>query len=119
MPACPSVAALVFGMVCTVNADRIVDGDTFKARFGNDVRSVRVIGIDTPERGERGFHEATKAVERAFEGRMVTLTIGGAKSRRAGQCVGKAVLDRYDRVLARVSGWPETVRRWDKGPWCR
>jgi endonuclease YncB( thermonuclease family) len=119
MISCPTIALLSFGMVCTVQVDRVVDGDTFKANFGGDVRSVRVIGIDTPERGERGFAEATRLAERRFKGRVVTLRIGGAKRRRAGMCVGKAVLDRYDRVLARVDGWPKVVRRWDKGPWCR
>ena len=116
---CPALAALIVGMICTAPVERIVDGDTFKARFGGELHSVRVVGIDTPERGERGFQEATKAVKRVYEGRTATLTIGGARSRRAGQCVGSAVLDRYKRVLARVEGWPVTVRRWDKGPWCR
>jgi len=119
MTACPAIPLLVFGMVCSVHVDRIVDGDTFKARFGDEVHSVRVVGVDTPERGERGFAESTQAAERRFEGRRVTLTVGGARSRSAGQCVGQAVLDTYDRVLAQVEGWPEVIRRWDKGPWCR
>lgn len=117
--ACPALAALVAGMICTTHVDRIVDGDTAYMQFGGESVSVRVVGIDTPERGARGFAEATKAAERAFEGKTATLSIGGAKSRRAGQCVGRAVTDRYGRVLARVDGWPHVVRRWDKGPWCR
>lgn len=119
MPACPATALLAFGMVCSVQVDRVVDGDTFKAQFGGAVRSVRVVGIDTPERGESGFAESTRAAERRFDGKTVNLIVGGARSRSAGQCVGQAVLDRYDRVLARVEGWPAAVRRWDKGPWCR
>ncbi len=119
VPACPAIAALVVGMICTAPVERVVDGDTFKARFGLESVSVRVVGIDTPERGEAGFKEATKAAQRRYEGQVATLTIGGAKSRRAGQCVGSAVLDRYGRILARVDGWPKVIRRWDKGPWCR
>ena len=88
-------------------------------RFGAETHSVRVVGIDTPERGERGYQEATKAAQGAFDGRTAILRIGGARSRRQGQCVGQAILDRYGRVLARVEGWPEAVRRWDKGPWCK
>ena len=119
MAPCPAIAALVVALTCSAPVERVVHGDTFKATFGGELHSVRVGGIDTPERGERGFAEAAKAAERAFEGRTVTLTIGGARSRRNGLCAGHAVTDRYGRVLARVDGWPATVRRWDKGPWCR
>jgi len=119
MVACPAITALVVGLTCSAPVLEVIDGDTFRTRFGDELRSVRIVGIDTPERGERGFKEATRAAERAYNGRTATLTIGGAKSRRAGQCVGHAVLDRYGRVLARVDGWPQAIRRWDKGPWCR
>ncbi len=119
MPPCPAIAALVAGMVCTAPVDRVVDGDTAWMAFGGvESRKVRIVGIDTPERGEPGFQEATEAARDAVEGRTATLTIGGAKGRRNGRCYRSAVLDRYDRVLARVEGWPEVVARWDKGPWC-
>lgn len=66
MPPCPALAALAIGLVCSVTVERTVDGDTFKARFGRELHSVRVVGIDTPERGERGYQEATKAARRTF-----------------------------------------------------
>lgn len=119
MTPCPAVAALVIGLTCLAPVERIVDGDTAVMRFGPETAKVRIVGIDTPERGERGFEEATRAAQRAYEGRTATLTIGGAKSRRQGRCVGQAVLDRYGRVLARVEGWPAVVARYDKGAWCR
>jgi endonuclease YncB( thermonuclease family) len=116
---CPAIALLTFGMICTVQVDRVVDGDTFKADFGQSTFSVRVVGINTPERTESGFAEATKAAKDYFEGANVTLKIGGAKARRDGNCVGQAVMDKYGRVLAAVDGWPSVVKSWDKGPWCR
>lgn len=80
MAACPIIAALYVGLVCTAQVERVVDGDTAYMVFGNTVsHSVRVIGIDTPERGEPGFKAATNAARRAYEDRRVTLTIGGAK----------------------------------------
>ncbi len=63
--------------------------------------------------------EAIEAARRRFEGQVATPTIIRPRSRRAGQCVGRAVLDRYGRVLARVEGWAQAILRWDKGPWCR
>ena len=37
----------------------VTDGDTFDARIGGVVEAVRVIGINTPERGECYYQEAT------------------------------------------------------------
>lgn len=117
---CPAITALYVGLVCTAPVERVVDGDTAYMVFGGVVsHSVRVIGIDTPERGELGFKAATDAAKRAYERRTVTLTIGGAKGRRKGRCYGHAVLDRYGRVLAQVKGWPKIIQQWDKGPWCK
>lgn len=137
MPACPAIAALVYGMVCTVQVARVVDGDTFVAAFAShepenvshnagsvssERHNVRVVGIDTPERGEPGWAEATEAARSAYEGRTATLRIGGAASRTSAatgrRCVGEAVFDRYGRVLASISSWNSIVSKWDKGAWC-
>ena len=69
------------GLTYSAPISRVNDGDTFDADCGEDLARVHVVGIDTPERGESGFKKATRAAERAFEGKAVTLTIGGAKSR--------------------------------------
>jgi hypothetical protein len=92
---CPAIAALYVGLVCTAPVERVVDGDTAYMVFGGVVsHSVRET---RPNRGEPGFKAATNAARRAYEGRTVTLTIGGAKGRRNGRCYGKAVTDRYGR----------------------
>lgn len=138
MPACPALAALVYGMVCTVQVVRVVDGDTFVAAFAShepenvshnagsvspETHAVRVVGIDTPERGELGWAEATEAARSAYEGRTATLRIGGAASRTSAatgrRCVGEAVRDRYGRVLASVDGWEAAVGDLAGEPWCR
>ena len=48
----------------------VVDGDTVKLTNGE---SVRLVGIDTPERGECGFDESKVALERLIRGRRVQL----------------------------------------------
>ncbi len=64
--------------------ERVVDGDTFVcARIGK----VRLLGIDTPERGEAGFDEARDRLIRLTNGRWVTLYFD------------EVVFDKYGRVL--------------------
>jgi len=78
---------LVEGAAATVTG--IVDGDTVDTSLGR----VRVIGIDTPERGECGYQEATDHAARvAPVGTGVTLVSPG----------GKDSTDRYDRLLRYV-----------------
>ncbi|MGB3761827.1 MAG: thermonuclease family protein, partial [Ornithinimicrobium sp.] len=50
---------------------RVIDGDTVE--LGNG-QGVRVVGIDTPERGECGFDTATAAMIRLVEGKQVRLS---------------------------------------------
>jgi endonuclease YncB( thermonuclease family) len=52
----------------------VVDGDTIDVRLARGaVERVRVIGIDTPERGACWASEATAATRRLTQGRAVTL----------------------------------------------
>lgn len=66
---------------------RVIDGDTVEL---GDGRTVRLVGIDTPERGECGFDEATADLVRLVEGRSVRLTRTGEDT------------DRYGRLLRYV-----------------
>lgn len=66
----------------------IVDGDTLDvAGFGR----IRIIGIDTPERGACGFDDATAALAAMVDGQTVTLTAGARDD-----------VDRYGRLLRYV-----------------
>ncbi|HSE10773.1 MAG TPA: thermonuclease family protein [Nocardioidaceae bacterium] len=66
---------------------RVIDGDTIE--LGNGER-VRLVGIDTPERGECGYAEATANMERLVLGKRVSLAISDEDR------------DRYDRLLRYV-----------------
>lgn len=52
-----------------VTIDHVIDGDTFTTESG---KTIRLIGVDTPEIGEPGAEEATNWMER-FEGKEVKL----------------------------------------------
>jgi len=71
----------------------IVDGDTIDVRLASGrTERIRVIGIDTPERGQCWFSEATSATRRLAQGKRVTLVGDGSQDTR----------DRYGRLLAYV-----------------
>jgi micrococcal nuclease len=70
---------------------RIIDGDTLDVRRGSTTERVRVVGIDTPERGECGFGPASNALSALILDEQVVLTPGARDDR-----------DRYDRILRYV-----------------
>jgi micrococcal nuclease len=61
---------------------RVVDGDTFEARIGDEVEDVRLIGVDTPEtvKPEAPVEcfgpEASSFTHRILEGQSVRLVFG-------------------------------------------
>jgi micrococcal nuclease len=65
----------------------VIDGDTFKIE--DNVR-VRLIGIDTPERGDCYYDEATEELRNLIEGKVVKLDKDISDT------------DRYDRLLRYV-----------------
>ncbi len=67
----------------------VIDGDTIDVRLDGSVERVRYYGVDTPERSERCFEEATKRNE-ALAGDAVLL-LSDARER-----------DRFDRLLRYV-----------------
>ena len=69
---------------------QVVDGDTLEIEGG---RRVRLIGIDTPERGECGYEQAKQALEERVEGRKVTLLDPESVDDE----------DRYERLLRYVA----------------
>lgn len=73
---------------------KVVDGDTIDVRTtdGGTAR-IRVIGIDTPERGECNFGPATYNMKTLAAGRPVVLSKAGP---------GKDTTDRYGRRLRYV-----------------
>ena len=67
-------AIIVFLNFCcysqTAVVGRIIDGDTFETEDGE---RIRMLGIDTPERGDEYFDEATEHLTSLIAGKSVTL----------------------------------------------
>jgi micrococcal nuclease len=76
------------------HATRIVDGDTLDVECG-DLESdrVRLLQIDTPERGQRGYYEATEALRDLVDGEDLYLGF---------EEPGQISRGRYGRLLAYV-----------------
>lgn len=72
----------------TTTVRRVIDGDTLVTSDGT---TVRLVGIDTPERGQPCAAEATRNLQRLTNGATITLTPAT-----------KRATDRYGRALAYV-----------------
>ena len=57
---------------------RVVDGDTLDVTDGASAETVRLLGIDTPERGDCGFDAASEQLSDLVGVQAVTLTGGGS-----------------------------------------
>ena len=76
----------------TVRCIRVIDGDTIKIRIGegSEPENVRLIGINTPERGEPGYKEARAFVVRLCHDKDVRIEFD------------RVVRDRYKRLLGYI-----------------
>jgi endonuclease YncB( thermonuclease family) len=86
------VGALIALGGCVGSGSRAVDGDTVEVRLGAEEVTVRLIGVDTPERGDCGYADAKEFVRAAVVGRPVVLV----RSARV------ANEDRFGRLLRYV-----------------
>ena len=76
----------------TWQVSNVVDGDTIGVvNAAGEQEQVRVIGVDTPERGECGYTEASDTLAVMVAGKTVTLSPGAVDDR-----------DRYGRLLRYV-----------------
>ncbi|KHA74202.1 nuclease [Pseudomonas chlororaphis] len=87
---CPAPAGLA-----SVTVQRVVDGDTLRL---SDGRSVRMIGVNTPELGKQGHSDEPFAV--AARKRLQALV--DASGGRVGLLPGKQAKDHYGRTLAHI-----------------
>lgn len=71
-----------------LTAARVIDGDTIVTSAGD---TIRLAGIDTPERGQCGYSEATANLRSTLAGNTLTLTKAGITDR-----------DRYGRLIRYV-----------------
>ncbi|MBK5352977.1 thermonuclease family protein [Pseudomonas sp. TH41] len=89
---CPAPSGLT-----SVAVQRVVDGDTLRL---SDGRSVRMIGLNTPELGKNGRSDEPFAM--AARKRLEALV--AASDGRVSLLLGKEAKDRYGRTLAHVYG---------------
>lgn len=78
----------------------VVDGDTIE--LGNGER-VRIVGIDTPERGECGYDQATAQMERLVLGKRVRLTISDEDRDRYGRLLRYVNVGKLDAGLRQIA----------------
>lgn len=77
-------------------AGRVVDGDTLWVCDRGVCTKIRLCGIDAPERGQRGYQEATAALSRLVNGKIVRcVQVGGGTP-----CDGHSRPVNGDRIVA-------------------
>ncbi len=78
---------------------RVIDGDTVE--LGNG-REVRLVGIDSPERGECGYQAAADNLVRLVQGKSVRLTISDEDTDRYGRLLRYIDVGGVDAGLAQI-----------------
>jgi|APSaa5957512622_1039677.scaffolds.fasta_scaffold52839_1 endonuclease YncB( thermonuclease family) len=78
--------------------DRIIDGDTINV--GNE--SIRLLGINSPEKGEAGYEKAKNFLENRILGKEVTLYFGEEKYDRYYRKLAYVYFDKQDVCLESV-----------------
>jgi endonuclease YncB( thermonuclease family) len=98
---------------------RVIDGDTVRMRCDGEEMKVRLLRIDTPEREEPRYREATEALRRLVNGRDVHFTY---------EEPGRPTRGNYGRLLVYLyadakninvemvrAGWSRFDTRWGEG----
>jgi endonuclease YncB( thermonuclease family) len=88
---------------------RVVDGDTIEL---SDGRSVRIVGIDTPEEGACGYPEATSRMEQLVLGKRVRLGESDEDVDRYGRLLRYANVGRIDAGLRQIKSG-HAIARYD------
>jgi endonuclease YncB( thermonuclease family) len=79
---------------------RVVDGDTIELGNGE---TVRVVGIDTPERGECGYDEAGSTLAALVLGKRVRLTVSDEDTDHYGRLLRYVNVAGVDAGLSQIS----------------
>ncbi|MCK4624364.1 MAG: thermonuclease family protein [Phycisphaerae bacterium] len=95
----------------TFHVLRVIDGDTFRIRYDGDVTSVRIWGIDAPEKNTPAGPAATEALRWLIDDHDVRLVFCATRKR-----------DNFGRLLARVfvddkEVGPELIRSGHASPY--
>lgn len=75
---------------------KVIDGDTLTIKSDGRKVKVRLCGIDSPERGQPGYGEASKELGRITEGKTLRcVQVGGGTP-----CDGRSKATSRDRIVA-------------------
>jgi micrococcal nuclease len=79
----------------TYTVSKVVDGDTIDIKEGVEVSAyrIRLLGIDTPERGQPFYREATEKLEELTAGRKVLLVRDANNTDRYGRLLRYIIAD--------------------------
>lgn len=87
----------------------VIDGDTIRVNIDGDVYSVRYIGINTPERGDTCFQNATNVNADYVENRQVRLVFDESDTDRFGRLLRYVYVDEILVNAELVAGgWAES-----------
>ena len=96
---------LLFLLSCTYSATDmryVIDGDTFVLNNGGHVR---LIGIDTPEKGDVNYAKAGYELQRLLEGRRLILEMGVEDKDNYGRLLRYVYADGFVNLQLVESGW--------------
>ena len=88
----PQALNLCSGLKGSARLVWVADGDTIKVMYNGKEEFIRLLRIDTPEQEEKGYEEATYALEDLVEGVPLDLEFEAEQPER----------DRHGRLLAYV-----------------
>ena len=100
----------------TVPVTRVVDGDTLHLQKGSKDVTVRLLRVNTRERGEWGYKQGQDELRRLVEGKRVRVEGEDEKADRYGRDLGYLFVGPTNVNLEIVrSGWSPFFRRYGKG----
>ena len=79
---------------------RVVDGNTIDVRYRNQLLTVRLQGIDSPEKDQPFGGEATLHLSKLVQGKMVSILYENHD--RYGRLLGKILVDGHDINLLMI-----------------
>ena len=98
----------------------VTDGDTLNVRCNGRKERVRMLQIDTPERGEPLYEEAGAALEALIAGRSVLLERGPEQRDAYGRVLATVFVDGENLNLAMIrDGWSPYFDRYGAGAYAR
>ncbi len=78
----------------------VIDGDTLIVRLAGKHEKIRLLRIDTPERDEEGFLEASNVLKKLLEDKQLSLEYEGERYDRHGRQLCYLWATPFDRVSA-------------------